>query len=349
MSELLAPQGAYAMRQFGDGDPKKLRSYLLMLASFLEGKSPHTKATYRCGIQQFFDLFDWVCPEKVTVAHAVAFKKWLLQTKGVSESTTYYRLCALSNFFDYLCMPPGSTEEPLLKSNPFRLVPRNDIQPTPYARTTAMDWVTFRAILDGLPVCENGLRDKAILIFFAFTGRRRSEVANLRIRDLNLTARPRTYTIRVKGGRVKQFELPDICYDAIKAYWICADRLADLHPDAGVFTPGTTSEQLNTHLDRDKPLSPRAMNDILRKAAVRAGVEMEGVRVHGIRHMAARDLDAAGLRLQDIQSFLGHASPTTTQVYLDRLSGPASAHTDILMRVREAASKAAQEAIDPQA
>jgi integrase/recombinase XerD len=343
-SDILAPQGAHALRQFGDDDPQKLRAYLLMLASFLEGKPLNTKRTYRCGIQQFFELFDWVCPEKVTPAHVVAFKKWLLEHRGVSETTTYYRLSAVSSFFDYLCLPPSTTSDPLLRSNPFRLVPRSDIQPTPYARATAMDWDTFREILEAVPPTATGLRDKAILLFFAFTGRRRSEVASLRLRDLDLKARPRTYSVRVKGGRVKQFELPDICYDAIRAYWICADRLRHLHPNAGVFTASRDCV-LTAHLDPDAPLSNRTMNDILHRYATRAGVDMEGVRVHAIRHMAARDLDRAGLPLQDIQAFLGHASPTTTQVYLDRLSGPASAHTDVLLRVREASAALARSAL----
>lgn len=336
MSEQLAPQGRYALRQFGDGDPDRLKSYLLMLAAFLEGKPKNTKRTYRCGLRQFFELFDWVCPEKVTPAHVVAFKKWLLEHRKVSESTAYYRMSAVSSFFDFLCMPAGANAEPLLRSNPFKLVPRSDIQPTPYAGATAMEWDTFRTIVDGIPPSEMGLRDKAVLLFFAFTGRRRHEVASLRVRDLNLKTRPRSYTVKVKGGRIKQFELPDICYDAIRAYWICADRLADLHRDAGVFTP-TRNCLMTAHLDPDKPLSDRAMNDILYRWATRSGVDMEGVRIHAIRHMVARDLDRAGLRLQDIQEFLGHASPMTTQVYLNRLSGPTSAHTDALMRVREAA------------
>jgi integrase len=345
MLNQLAPQGVYAMRKFGDNDPAKLKSYLLMLAAFLEGKPANTKRTYRCGLQQFFELFEWECPEKITPAHVVAFKKWLLQHRKVAESTAYYRMSAVSSFFDFLCMPASATSDPLLRSNPFKLVSRGDIQPTPYARATAADWDTFQAILDAIPPTEIGLRDKAVLLFFAFTGRRRAEVAGLRVRDLNLKSRPRSYTVRVKGGRVKEFELPDVCYDAIKAYWICADRLAGLHQDAGVFTPSRDC-MLTAHLDPDKPLSDRSMNDILHRWATRSGVDMEGVRVHAIRHMAARDLDRAGLPLQDIQSFLGHANPATTQVYLDRLSGPASAHTDVLMRVREAAAEMAREAAD---
>jgi integrase len=341
----IVPLDPVTIRNFGNGDRKRFERYVLMVTAFLEGKPPNTRRTYRCGIMQFFELFDWISPEKVRVAHAVAFKKWLLEHHGVSESTTYCRLSAVSSLFDFLCHPDGTDGDALISSNPFKFVPRSDIQPTPYARAVAMEWKVFREIVDNIPSDEAGMRDKAILIFFAFTGRRRAEVAQLRIRDLNLRSRPRSYTVRTKGGRIQSFELPEVCYDAVRAYWIAADRLHGLQPDAGVFT-ATRTCHLTKHLDPDRPLSNRMMNDILKRAALRANVDMEGVRIHAIRHMAARDLDAAGVRLQDIQAFLGHASPTTTQVYLDRLSGPAPAHEDVLMRVRDAAAEMARGLVD---
>lgn len=346
MSDQLAPTNDLAIRNFGKGDREKLRSYLVMLAAFLEGRPSETKRAYKTSLRQFFDLFDWICPEDVTPAHAAAFKKWLLERRQVSESTTYARMSALTSFFDYLCMPPSPTEDPLLRNNPFRLVPRNDIQPTPYARSKAMDWETFRTLLEHVPSDAMGMRDKAILLFLAFTGRRRREVANLRIGDLDLKARPRTYRCRLKGGVVRTFELPDICYDALKAYWIIADRVDDLRPDAGVFT-AVRETALNQNLDPHTPLNPRTFNRIVRRCAVRAGLDPddESIGVHAMRHMTARDLNRAGVRLQDIQAFLGHASPLTTQIYLGQLSGPASAHTEALMRVRDEAEALAREAV----
>ena len=343
MADMLAPQGPYAMRQFGDGDREKLRNYLLMLAAFLDGKPVNTRRTYRCGLQQFFDLFDWVCPEKVTPAHVVAFKKWLLEHRGVSESTTYYRMSAVSSFFDYLCKPPSPNEEPLLRHNPFSVVPRNDIQPTPYGRAKAMEWEDFQTILATIPSTPIGMRDRAILLFYAFTSRRRAEVAGLRIRDLDLRARPRTYTTKVKGGATRTFELPDLCYDAIRAYWLAADRLHTLRADAGVFTPSDECV-LTADLDPHRPLSNRSMNAILTRAIERTDLDPkdDSLCIHAIRHMTARDLHRAGVPLQDIQAMLDHASPTTTQLYLDRLSGPAPAHTDVLLRVRKEAADLAR-------
>lgn len=341
----LVPTNDLAIRRFGNDDEYKLKAYLVMLTAFLGGHSTNTRRAYRTGLQQFFELFEWICPEDVTPAHAAAFKEWLLKRRGVAESTAYYRMTAVSSFFDYLCQNgPDAVSGPLLKSNPFRSVPRNDIQPTPYAHAKPMKWEDFRTMLEHVPADEMGMRDKAILLFFAFTGRRRQEVANLRVRDLDLSSRPRSYACRLKGGRIGTFELPDICFDAIQAYWIFADRLDDLTADSAVFT-ACRETPLNRGLDPDKPLSVRTLNDILRRCAVRAGLDPDddSVGLHAMRHMTATDLDNAGVRLQDIQAFLGHASPRTTQIYIHRLGKPASAHTDVLLKVRSEAERLGDE------
>jgi integrase len=333
------PRDSRLLARFGRGDDRKLKSHLLMLAAFLQGKPENTKRAYRTAIRQFFALFDWICPEDVTVAHAVAFKKHLLEHVG--DATAYYRLSAMSSYFDFLRMPAGATSEPLLRNNPFDSVPRSDIKPTPYGRAVPMDWKTFKRILDALPTDPTGIRDRGILLFFAFTGRRRAEVASLRMKDLDLRSSPKTYRCRVKGGAVKHFELPTICYDALKAYWIASGRLTTLHPEAGVFT-SMRDCALMADYDPDKPLSPRMMNKVLRRAAERADIDLSTVRLHGLRHMAAKDLDRAGARLQDIQEFLGHMTPNTTAVYLQKISGPAKAHEEMFMKVRDAAEEMAR-------
>ena len=337
MANALAPSTHDEIARFGNGDQRKAATYATMIAGFLGGLNDNTRRSYTCAIRQFFTLFDWISPESVTPAHAAAFKKWLLTHKEVSRATTYYRLCALTSLFRYLQQPPSPNADPLIASNPFDSVPKRDIAPTPYSDAKAMDWDTFDAIVKSIPLTVTGLRNKAVLLFFAYTGRRRAEVAGLRVRDIDFKSTPPSYTVTVKGGKRKTFELPETCGVAIRAYWLAADRLDSLGSDDGVFI-ATHDTSLTRNLERNKPITDRMMNWILTHAAQDAGVDMEGVKIHAIRHMVARDLDSAGVPIQDIQTFLGHASPVTTQVYLDKLSGPISAHESILLKVRNQAA-----------
>lgn len=345
MSSPLAPHDAQALSRFGKGDMDKLRLYLTYMAAFLGGRPKNTQIAYKAALKEFFLLFDWICPEDVTVGHVAAFKKWLTERRGLSDATAYQRMSAMRSFFDFLCIAPSGTEAPPLRTNVFKAVACNDIQPTPYGRAKAMSWSVFQQILKSIPSDAMGLRDKAILLFFAYTGRRRNEVAQLLVGDLDLSDSPRTYTVRVKGGELQTYELPELCLEAISAYWLASDRMQGLEPHHGVFTP-MTHDALTRHLDPHRPLSNRSINEVLNRAALRAGLDPSDpkIRIHAIRHMAARQLDEGGARLQDIQRFLGHASPATTQVYLGQLSGPRSAHTDILQRVRDEAMELAEEA-----
>ena len=336
MAIILRPNSAYEIKRFGNGNPKKAHQYAMLIGAFLESKPENTRRTYKTGIRQFFELFDWLSPEEVSLAHAAAYKKWLVEYREYSNSTATTRLAGITSLFDFFCLPPKPNEEPMLKSNPFKSVSRKDITPTAYARAKAMDWDKFCKIVESIPTDAAGMRDKAILLFFAFTGRRRSEVARLRVKDLDLKSDPPTYTVRVKGGAVKRFQMPSICIDAIHAYWLAAGRFSDLDADDGVFT-ATHDWPITKNLDANEPLSDRMMNCVLSRHATRAGVDMDDVRIHALRHMSARDLDRAGVPIQDIQAFLGHASPVTTQVYLDRLSRTGPSHEKVLMEVREEA------------
>lgn len=319
------------VRRIGKGNPAEARRWILAIAAFLAGQSASTSRTYAQGIKAFFDQFDWVCPSDVTITHAIAFKK-RLQSQGFANATVQVRIASCASLFDFFCVPNDTQGEPLCKSNPFRYVPRRDIQVTPYARAKAVPWETFLRLYKAIPHDVHGLRDRAILVFYAFTGRRRSEVASLCVKDIDLAARPRRYSVKVKGGKIQHFELPNVVHQALKAYWIASGRITSLAGDDHLFTH---------HDDPSRPLGDQGIANTLQAAANRAGVDWraEKIRLHGLRHMSARQLDKAGVTLREIQAFLGHLNPNTTAIYLDALSGTLPAHETTLSEIRKVADE----------
>lgn len=339
------PRTPDELSRFGGGKTDRAKAYMLALYGFLAGKPDTTRRAYQKGIREFFELWEWKNPAEVGVADAAYYKRWL-RARGLSDATVCLRLAACQSYFDFLLDPGANGGSSLVSSNPFRLVTRKDCTPTPYGRATPTEWSDFEKILRAIPDDATGRRDRAVLIFFANTGRRRSEVANLKVKDLNLTSNPKTYVTKVKGGKLQTFELSEASHQAILDHWISSNRLSSLTPESAVFGAihrGPGSDFLDPH----RCLSVAQVANILKVNAKRAGLDPRKFKLHGLRHMFAHDLNSAGTRLQEIQEALGHANIATTQIYTGKLSGPRAVGVQKqLDAIRQKAAREAAAAID---
>ena len=68
-----------------------------------------------------------------------------------------------------------------------------------------------------------------------------------------------------------------------------------------------------------RPLHPSYVRTMLHRLGEKAGIEKR-VHPHGLRHTLAFELMWEGVPAPVIQAQLGHASPSTTQRYLDHLA-----------------------------
>lgn len=340
-----APQTSVEIARFGAGDAHKAKTYLLALYGYLASKPENTAKAYRSAIRQFFELWNWMSPENVTVAEAAYYKKWL-KNDGKSDSTICQRLSACQGFFDFLMQPTGASTKALVSSNPFRLVTRKDCTPTPYGRSSPTEWLDFEKLLKAIPNDVAGKRDRALLLFFANTGRRRAEVARLKVADLDLATDKKTYRVKVKGSKLQHFNLPEACHAAILEHWISANRLKSLTSESAVFGPLPDAGGAPATLDPHRCLTVDQVAKILKRNARRAGLDPAKFKLHGLRHMFAQDLDSANARLQDIQKELGHENPNTTAIYIAKLKGPGPSIEKQLTEIRTKASREAQQAIE---
>ncbi len=101
----------------------------------------------------------------------------------------------------------------LVSSNPCDLVERPRQSPAP-ARGYSADEV--RRILEVVPDTIQGRRDRAILLVFILTGRRRSEVMDLKASDISIEDSTVFYSYRGKGGKRGRRELPRPAWEAIR-------------------------------------------------------------------------------------------------------------------------------------
>jgi integrase/recombinase XerD len=177
------------------------------------------------------------------------------------------------------------------------------------------------ALIEGAGALEGprGLRDRALLEVLYGTGARISEAVGLTVDDLDRGQA----VVRLAGKGGKQRVVPVGSY-ALRAV---EDYLVRARPElaaAGTSRGRAGALFLNA---RGGPLSRQSAWSILRAAAERAGpaagISLDLVSPHALRHSFATHLLDGGADVRVVQELLGHASVTTTQVYtlvtVDRL------------------------------
>jgi integrase/recombinase XerD len=146
------------------------------------------------------------------------------------------------------------------------------------------------------------LRDKAILELLYATGVRASEVAGLKISDLNLDV---GYLRCIgKGSRERVIPLGRVAAAATLEY------LKDMRPKLAKSFSGDFLLLSRT----GRPMGRIEIWRLIKRYAARAGMP-KNLTVHTLRHCFATHLLAGGADLRSVQEMLGHVDISTTQIY----------------------------------
>lgn len=160
-----------------------------------------------------------------------------------------------------------------------------------------------------VPKTLQGLRDRAILETLYSTGLRIDELINLKREQINIDRGE--FAVLGKGGRIRLVFLSRRAKYYLKKY-------LDTRHDKDIYVFIRYGRKKNPQLDiiPDKPLrlSARSIQRQIHNYAVKAGIT-KPVTPHVLRHSFATDLLSNGADIRAVQSLLGHASITTTQIY----------------------------------
>ena len=146
------------------------------------------------------------------------------------------------------------------------------------------------------------LRDKAMLELLYATGIRASELAGLKISDINTDIG----YLRCLGKGNKERVIP-VGKVAIAA---TVEYVRELRPKLA--KPFSGDSLLLSRTGR--PMSRIEIWRLIKKYAIRAGMP-RNLTVHTLRHCFATHLLAGGADLRSVQEMLGHADIATTQIY----------------------------------
>ena len=197
-------------------------------------------------------------------------------------------MSSLKSYFKYL------ESEGIIKDNFMRLISNPKIEKT---LPNYLNYDDLEKLLN-YPDRSNkyGLRDAFILEMLYSSGVRVSELANMKLADIDFTERK--ILIFGKGSKERYVYYGSKCADLLDKY------LKIDHRDSPYLLIGKRSEKLNE----------REIRAIVTETAKKAGLSVH-VTPHTLRHTYATHLLNEGADLKSVGDLLGHESLSTTQIY----------------------------------
>ena len=246
----------------------------------LRGLSEGTQKEYLLKVTLFARHFNRL-PDKLTEKEIREYLLYLVNEKHVSYSTLTVSYSALRFIYKVTLQRPWEVEK------------------IPYPKTPKrLPVILHRKEIDKIFSAIANLKHRAMLMMAYSAGLRTSEVAHLKITDID-TARMAVMVRQGKGNKDRYTILSKVALETLRAY------IRSYQPKNWLF-PGMTP---------GSPVSRGTISLVLKSARVRAGIT-KPITMHSLRHSFATHLIEAGTDLHHVQLLLGHQSPKTTTIYL---------------------------------
>jgi len=242
--------------------------------------APATIDAYTYHVGRFADFIQKPIGD-ATAEDVRKFQLYLIEEKKVGWSSFNQAVCGLR--FLYTTTLP--------KSWPVAMIPFGK-------RPRRLPTVLAVEEVDALLRCTKNLKQQTFLMTLYAGGLRLSEAADLQLADID-SGRMQLNVSAGKGNKQRMVPLSPRLLRALRTYW------KTYRPTQYLF-PGKTPE---------RPYAATSIQKAIKAAAKQAGIK-KNVTPHTLRHSYATGLLEAGVDILTISRLLGHASFTTTMVYL---------------------------------
>lgn len=275
-----------------------MQTYLDIFLDYLKiekGLSSNTINAYRHDLKEYFVFLKKKGKnnlEEVTKDEIVEFLFSLRETHAISTVARFFS--SIRGFHRFLF------REKILKTDPTQLIEYPKLEKKIPA---VLDlWEVERILKAASLRTPQGIRDRAILEVMYATGLRVTELAKLKLKDVNIEIG--FLRCQGKGSKERIIPLGRIAKKFLEKYLLKA------RPK---LLKGKESEFLFL-AQGGHPLSRQSIWKMIKRIVKKAKIRKK-VSPHTLRHSFATHLLERGADLRSVQEMLGHANITTTQIY----------------------------------
>ena len=223
-------------------------------------------------------------PDKLGPDHLRSYQAYLLRERKLCPGTVENHVAALRFFFVRT-----------LRRHEFR-------EYLPYPKTRKkLPNILSQEEVSCLINASSNLFERTLLMVLYGTGMRRSEVARLKIADID-SQRMIIHVVDGKGHKDRDLPLSPTLLENLRVYWRWLKPRDYLFPS-------------RKHRDAEQPISDKTVWLACTEAARKAGLR-KSASPHLVRHAWATHLLEAGTDLRTIQLLLGHEDLEVTAQYL---------------------------------
>jgi integrase/recombinase XerD len=278
------------------------------------GASKLTIAAYASDLSQFAESLD-KRHRALSGARREDVRDFMqeLFSNGMDGRSVGRKLSAIRHLYRYLLLDGKIEKDPTLNIDSpkqWKVLPKSlshdEVEKMLTSPTTGVTSARRRALNE---------RDQAMLELLYAGGLRVSEVADARLEDLKLEWG--YILVRGKGDKERMVPLGALAVEALQRY---------LRESRGVLAGKKTSALLFVGIG-GRRLTRQRVWQLVRNSALATG---RHVSPHMLRHSCATHMVENGADLRTVQTILGHADVSTTQIYthvaLDRLKSVYAKH-----------------------
>ncbi|HVG09339.1 MAG TPA: site-specific tyrosine recombinase XerD [Thermoanaerobaculia bacterium] len=271
---------------------RTLRLYLESL-SVERGLSQNTVDAYRNDLARFGEALVRKGDDLLTAdARALATHQRDLMRQGLSPRSISRALSAIRGFYGFLVTTGERADDPAVNLTPPKL---GRPLPKSLSETQVQDLLAAPDVTTAL-----GFRDRAMLELLYATGLRVSELVGLKLPQLRLDV---GFLVAFgKGNKERVVPVGEQAEDWVKRY------LREIRPGLAEGRHQTVFVNY-----AGEPMSRMGFWKNLKAYGVKVGIR--GLSPHVLRHSFATHLLEHGADLRAVQTMLGHADISTTQIY----------------------------------